>query len=112
MTEIRIIRNCDEVQGLEISGHSGYAEEGSDIVCAALSTLIQTLEIGLNEILKISNVKTKADKELAYMGVFWERNVNGQVKVIVDTIITAFRSIERSYPAYTRIVEVSVNENL
>ena len=28
---------------LQASGHAGYAEKGSDIVCAAVSALMQTL---------------------------------------------------------------------
>ena len=29
----------DRITGFSISGHSGYAEEGSDIVCAAISAV-------------------------------------------------------------------------
>lgn len=35
--------------GFTISGHADYAEEGSDIVCAAVSALSQTALLGLME---------------------------------------------------------------
>ena len=32
-----------EIPMLSVSGHAGYAPEGQDIVCAAVSALVQTL---------------------------------------------------------------------
>ena len=41
MTRITIYKsNNDEIVGFRASGHSGYAEAGSDIICAAISTLV------------------------------------------------------------------------
>jgi uncharacterized protein YsxB (DUF464 family) len=111
MTEIRIIRKDDSVCGIELSGHSGYDRQGRDIVCAALSTLIQTLEIGLTEVLMIEGVSTKVDEGKAYMGVFWGKNEDRRITDLVNTIVAALRSVEKGYPSYTRLVEVKVNEN-
>ena len=111
MTEIRVIRRDDSVCGIEISGHSGYDSKGRDIVCAALSTLIQTLEIGLTEVLRIEGVSTKVDEKKAYMGVFWEKNEDRRIVDLVSTILAALKSVETGYPSYTRLVEVKVNEN-
>lgn len=41
----------DVVRKFEISGHSGYAESGYDIVCAALSMLVSTVIGSLDEVL-------------------------------------------------------------
>ena len=41
MTTLRIYRKGSIYIGFECSGHSGYAEAGSDIVCAAISTAVQ-----------------------------------------------------------------------
>ena len=38
MTAVRFITSESLITGFELSGHSGYAEEGSDIVCAAVSS--------------------------------------------------------------------------
>lgn len=35
------------IYGFEVSGHSGYAEKGSDIVCAGISTVAQNTVISL-----------------------------------------------------------------
>lgn len=43
------IRMCisDECMRLYAEGHAGYAEKGSDVVCAAASVLVSTLQIAL-----------------------------------------------------------------
>ena len=41
MTVLRIYRKGSLYIGFECSGHSGYSEAGSDIVCAAISTAVQ-----------------------------------------------------------------------
>lgn len=38
MIDIRFIKDKTFITGFEIKGHSGYSEEGSDIVCASVSS--------------------------------------------------------------------------
>ena len=35
----------------EVKGHSGYAEAGSDIVCAAVTSAVRLVECSLNDVL-------------------------------------------------------------
>ena len=37
MTNITFYKTNNSFVGFRVSGHSGYAEEGSDIVCAGIS---------------------------------------------------------------------------
>ena len=39
MTNITFYKTDNSFVGFRVSGHSGYAEEGSDIVCAGISVL-------------------------------------------------------------------------
>jgi len=111
MTEIKVTRDGQNICGLELSGHSGYAKRGHDIVCAALSTLIQALEIGLTEVLDVDGVSALVDEEKAYMGLFWRKDSGPLSVVLIDTIIAALKSIAKGYPSHTRFVEVNVNED-
>ena len=55
MITIRIFRDKHQnIVKYQISGHSGYAEIGSDIVCAAVSAVSQSSVLGLMEVLKLS----------------------------------------------------------
>ena len=37
------------ITGYKVSGHAGYSEEGSDIVCSAVSALTQAPLLGLEK---------------------------------------------------------------
>ena len=40
--------------GFAVEGHSGYAEEGSDIVCAAISGVVGVTECTINDVLGLA----------------------------------------------------------
>ena len=40
----------ERITGFSVSGHSGYAEAGSDIVCAAISATVTMAEATINEV--------------------------------------------------------------
>lgn len=42
------------ITGYKVSGHAGYSEEGSDIVCSAVSALTQAPLLGLEKHLKLN----------------------------------------------------------
>ena len=53
MIKITIVKNGENVTAISCEGHSGYAESGSDIVCASVSVLTQNAQKTLDEILHI-----------------------------------------------------------
>ena len=58
MIKIIIERKDDIIQSISSSGHSGYAEQGSDIVCASVSVLLQNAIKTFDEILNIKTFYT------------------------------------------------------
>lgn len=48
MITVSIYRTNDEISGFIVEGHSGYAEEGMDIVCASVSILSYTALNSIN----------------------------------------------------------------
>ncbi|HOC82333.1 MAG: hypothetical protein BWY01_00923 [Synergistetes bacterium ADurb.Bin155] len=108
MTEIKSFRRKGTLCGLEIAGHTGYAESGSDIVCAALSTLAQTLEMGLAGVL--GTVSSRVDKEQGFMSLSWRGSDDPRVRLLSETVMKMLRSVEENYPSYVRYTEVEVDE--
>jgi len=51
MTKVEIFNHDGRINGFAVSGHSGYAEEGSDIVCAAVSSAVNFAECTINDVL-------------------------------------------------------------
>ena len=50
MTKCEFFRDGARITGFSISGHSGYAEAGSDIVCAAISAVVGMVEATINDV--------------------------------------------------------------
>lgn len=51
MTTIRFYRSQDRLTGFTCQGHSGYAEAGEDIVCAAVTSALRLAECTINDVL-------------------------------------------------------------
>ena len=57
MIKITIVReDGDRIKSVSSMGHSGYAEEGNDIVCASVSVLLQNAQKTFCEILGIDTI--------------------------------------------------------
>ncbi len=44
----------DRITGFDVQGHSGYAEAGSDIVCAAVTSAVRLVETTVNDVLGLA----------------------------------------------------------
>lgn len=51
MTTVTFHSAQGRMDGFVVEGHSGYAEEGSDIVCAAVSAAVGLTECTINEVM-------------------------------------------------------------
>ena len=89
-----------EFSGFDISGHSGYAESGSDIICAAFSTMVNLVTRILDE----SGVKydSSVDASIPALSV----NVS-EVTGISDKVIRCFYcealEISKENPKYASV---------
>ena len=54
MTTVRFRTEGNRVTGFDSVGHSGYAEEGEDIVCAAITSAIRLVEATVNDVLGLA----------------------------------------------------------
>ena len=61
MTTVTFFKSDDIICGFEISGHSDFAEEGNDIVCAAISSAAYMTANTVTEILHINAQVTEDD---------------------------------------------------
>jgi len=50
MTRCEFFRENERITGFSVSGHSGYAESGADIVCAAISAAVAMAECTINDV--------------------------------------------------------------
>ena len=63
MTTITFHSANDRLDGFVVEGHSGYAPEGSDIVCAAVSAAVGLTECTVNDVLGLgASVKIRPER--------------------------------------------------
>ncbi len=61
MTTVTFYESDNLIYGFKITGHSGYSEEGSDIVCAAISSPAIMVVNTITEILHLDAEVTEDD---------------------------------------------------
>ena len=87
--------------GLTIDGHANFAEQGKDIVCAAVSVLAQTLIASIEELTDddVRSVIEQGHIELNY------RNLSEKSRVLIDSFLIGFRMLESEYPEFVTLAE-------
>ena len=92
--------------GFRAEGHTGYAEAGSDIVCAAVSALTQSTLNGLRSVLKAPVMFDIDDQEATLEAELTPEATKEQVQqaqLLLVTLLEGLQAIERSYPRNVRI---------
>lgn len=105
MIKVEIYRNGQgHITGYKVSGHAGFAEEGQDIICSAVSAVTQTPILGLERHLKLKpSVKTNLEDGI--LEVALNSAPNDLTEAILETMFYGIQSIERQCPKYVHIVE-------
>ncbi|HMM32509.1 MAG TPA: ribosomal-processing cysteine protease Prp [Clostridia bacterium] len=112
MTTVRFYVSGGEFVGFEVTGHTGYAEEGSDIVCSAVSALTQTAVIGLTEVLKLpSAVEIKQARLYFMLESGLDENSRREAQILFQTLRLGLGSIADTYGTYLKLVEKEVSHN-
>ncbi len=98
MTILQVYQKDSLNIGFDCSGHSGYGEEGSDIVCAAVSTAVQYC---VNCCEKIDNIpiNLEIDEDTASIRCF-AKKPDQRFSSYVDILIDLGQSIADSYAMY------------
>lgn len=96
MISIKFLKNSEKIVGFKISGHSGYAESGSDIICAAVSSAVEMAANTITEIQKI-NAKVKTDD--GYLE-FLLSEESEQAQTVLKGLELHLKSLSEEYPKY------------
>ncbi|SCH61610.1 Predicted ribosomal protein [uncultured Ruminococcus sp.] len=89
-----------QTDGITVTGHAGYAEPGKDIVCAAVSALLQTF---IESVDKQTTGKLKCDIRAGNALVRYG-NLSADVKLLLDSFFIGVQMIADAYPDYVRVI--------
>ena len=102
MIRIRVTRMAGEIVSLVCQGHAGYAEEGHDIVCAAVSVLAFTCA---NALESVAGVQPKVEEKDGFLSVFLPENAGHDAQTVMNTVLQGFRDLSDAYPTYLQLKE-------
>ncbi|MFH1096267.1 MAG: ribosomal-processing cysteine protease Prp [Candidatus Desantisbacteria bacterium] len=103
MITITIVRD-DSQKIIEfcVTGHADYTNKGDDIVCAAVSAVVQTAVEGLKKYLP-EGIHVKKEKGILHLSIIKGENVQ-ESSIILETMLLGLKRIEENYQEYIRIV--------
>ena len=105
MTKVEIFRKNGNIIGYKASGHSGYSEQGSDIICSAISTSLQMTLIGIQDVLKLK-VDFKINDGFLDVDL---KNISQtkltQTNILTESMAIFLKELTKQYPKYIRLVE-------
>ncbi len=107
MINIIVIKEKQTIKTIEATGHSGYAEEGSDIVCSAVSTLMETLANGLTEVVK-AKVEVKVDESIPHLSVTLAEVDTEKCKyaqILMQSTLLGIKGVADGYKKFIKIKE-------
>ncbi|MDD4839259.1 MAG: ribosomal-processing cysteine protease Prp [Clostridia bacterium] len=112
MTTIRFFNINNYIWAVECEGHTGYDVEGYDIVCAALSSIVQTAVLGLMQVAKIS-VDYKVDEAKGYLKVSLPKSMNERETHDADTILkTLYLGASDLYEGFSDYINLEVKNDV
>ena len=98
MINVTIFKDSsDSYRGFSLVGHAGYAESGSDIICAAVS-MLSTNAVNSIEQLTDDKVLYNVDGETGLLSMSFDgKTISNESKLLVDSLIIGLESIRESY---------------
>jgi len=102
MIKIVAKKDKEDIVFLECSGHSGFAESGKDIVCSAVSTLVQNAILSLQKIANIP-VKYVIDEAKAFLSIDIKNISNYDAQIIMKSTFLGLQALQKSYKKYIDI---------
>ena len=106
MTTVTFRMEGDRITGFTVQGHSGYAEEGSDIVCAAVTSAVRLTECAVNDILGLeASVRVKEESiSLKLPGGLGETN-ESTCQTLLAALMVYLTQLHEEYPENIIVLE-------
>ena len=108
MTTVRFRTEGNRVTGFDSAGHSGYAEDGEDIVCAAITSAIRLVEATVNDVLGLA-ASVKIREESATISLRLPGGLDPTAESTCQALMTGlmvyFAQLHDEYPDNIEVLE-------
>ena len=98
------------IKGFTAIGHAGYADMGSDIVCAGVSALLQATLTGLTDVANAEpDISIKKGSMTLKLPPLLPSGSMRDAQTILKTCLNSVEAIARQYPDNVKIKRVTKN---
>ena len=109
MTTVTFHTEGGRFTGFEMQGHSGYAPQGEDIVCAALTSAVRLTECAVNDVLGLEAGVKVRDKD-AFISLKLPNGLGQTNESACQTLLAALMvhcvQLAEEYPENISVLEV------
>ena len=114
MTKVKFFKSNDQFIGLECSGHTGYADEGEDVLCAAISAMtmliINAIEVAYVSVADYSIDEVTTNIRLYAPDAMPKSQADPKKKYAISGLIKAYycqlKELEEEYYGFLEVTEV------
>ena len=105
MTRCEFFMDDDRITGFSVSGHSGYAEAGQDIVCAAITTAVTMAEATINDVCGAkAKVRVKEEDARITLTLPVSCDEEEAVQAVLAGMMLTLCSMRDDYPDYIEVL--------
>lgn len=97
MIKVTFFTRQSKAAGFRLSGHSGYSDEGSDIVCASVSSCAY---MTANTVTEILGLPAEIEVDEAYMSLILEDDAATKAKDILAGFELHIKALADDYSEY------------
>ena len=88
------------IQGFEISGHSDYSEQGSDIVCSAVSSAAY---MAANTITEVQQIEAEISVNDGFMKLSLSQQGAKAAEVILNGLLLHLNALAKEYNEFINV---------
>ena len=107
MTRCEFFTEGERITGFTVSGHSGYAEAGKDIVCAAVSAVVTMAEATINDVCG-AKAKVRVGENDARITLKLPKSCDEEdtVQAVLAGMMVTLIGLQEDYPEFIEVLEV------
>lgn len=99
MITVTVAREKEIPVGFSVSGHANMGAYGEDLVCAAVSAVVQTAILGITEVCQIqAGVSIEEGQTRCILPKDATQEELARAAIVFDTMLIGLKSIQASYP--------------
>ena len=108
MTTVTFYTEGSRITGFDASGHSGYAQEGEDIVCAAVTSTVRLIACVLNDVMGLC-ASVRVNEKTALISLRIPGSLGQTAESTCQTLLTGMMvylaQLHSEYPDYIEVME-------